>query len=164
MGRRGGVVSITSEQRAQVNDAITRAHANLGEGIPARTIAAAVVADLTDTQRFGQHWVEGYLASLAVDGMMRRCADWRRSQARTIARTTAGHAVEVPVFAGIVTPDGHRQVRFEDMTAAEVQGHLDHLIATRNTLSAQVQFLRDTLATMVETGARTVGEALVVAA
>lgn len=148
------------EARAVLDDALERAHADLGDGVRPRAIAASVVAHLRDSERFGLPWVESCVDDLAVVGAMKLCADWRRRH-RTPAATAKGTAVAAPRFSTARDETGEFvQVAFDGMDLAAVRRRRDQLEAQRNTLSVEVRLLADLAELMERDAIPTAGQAL----
>jgi len=148
-------VNLAPDHRAVLDEIIEAAH---GDGELSRDIAAQIVDDIEDLERFGQDWTSAFLRELTIKGAAQLAREWRRRHT-TVTETAKGTSVPLPTYAAVRTPDGYKQVRLADMTASELRAHRERLSKQRNTLSKEVQYVSDLLAVMDETGAQTAGEA-----
>jgi len=124
-----------------------------------RDIAAQIVDEVEDLERFGHEWPAAFIRELAIKGAGQLGREWRRRQV-TVTQTAKGTDVPVPVYAAVRTSEGFTQVRLADMDASQLRAHRERLAAQRNTLSREVQYCTDLLSVMeADASVATVGQA-----
>jgi len=137
-------VNRAPDHRDAVDEIVATAHADHDLS---RDIAAQIVDEIEDLERFGQDWSPAFLRELAIKGAGQLAREWRRRQT-TVTQTAKGTDVPVPVYAAVRTSEGFTQVRLADMTQPQLRAHRERLSAQRNTLSKEVQYCTDLLAVM----------------
>jgi hypothetical protein len=154
-------VKLDERAREVVRGAIAGAHDDLGAGKPSRQIAARVIELLRDSERFGHVFVDAYLDDLAVGGMMKVCADWRRAHSSQ-GRTAKGTPVPVPTYTATADDDGNTvQASFADLDLGSLRDQRASLAATRDTYSKRIRMVSDLIEIMeADAAVKTVGDAL----
>lgn len=154
-------MKLTQDERAVLESLAVEAHerASTPDGYDTNTAAHAFVTLLDDLERFGQPWVDAYLYKLRVDGAKRYLTFWRTRQ-RLAARTAKGTKVSLPMYAGKRKRGAYLQTPFDGFDASAIDDQLHRLVATRNTLSKQIQVLAEVKALLEQNPGMTAGEAL----
>ena len=157
-------MKLDPRQRAVVQAALAEAHRGIARGVRTRTIAARFLAALRDSERFGHgDWIDTYLDDLAVAGAMKVAADWRRRH-RTAELTAKGTRLDVPAYASTVRDGHYVQQSLDGLDLPALRHKRAKLAAQRDTLSREVSFLGDLIATMEADNLATAGEARTVLA
>lgn len=156
-------MSLLPDERQVLDSIISDAYDEHGPRL--RDVAVHVVAELHDLEGSGVQWVAQILDDWLVSGALGEVRQWMRRQPGVLGQTKGGKPAEVPAFGGVrvQSDDGHYehvQLRLLEMTADELERHIDPKRKQRNTLSRSLSFYETVLADMREHGHPVVADAV----